>query len=205
MKNYRGKRLSVWLKIIFALILAGILGFSVLLGIVLHGSHDQIKGDPEIMIILGCQVKPWGPSILLQDRVEKALEYLEDNPDMTIIVSGGQGPDEPMTEAQAMEEALVAQGISVEQIIREDQSHNTNQNLRYSLELLEEKGYDSREDIVVVSNGFHLSRVRMLWKRICGTTDNLSTLAGASSHLPSRLKMYIREPIGLVKSFLLDR
>ena len=59
--------------------------------------------------------------------------------------------------------------------------------------------------MVVVSNGFHLTRVRMLWNRVCGGDYNLSTLAAPSSHLPSRLKMYLREPLALVKSFLFDR
>lgn len=205
MKSYKGKRRYGWLKAFLALCLVGVLCFGALLGAVLYGSHDQIKGDPQIMIILGCQVKPWGPSILLQDRLDKALDYLEEHPDMTIVVSGGQGPDEHMTEAQAMYDYLVEQGVGIERILQEDQSHNTFQNLTYSLELLEEAGYDVTDDIVVVSNGFHLTRVRMLWARMHGENDELSTLAAPSSHIPSRLKMYIREPIGLVKSFILDR
>ena len=79
------------------------------------------------------------------------------------------------------------------------------QNLRYTDQLLAEEGYDTTEDIVVVSNGFHLTRVRMLWNRVWGGDYNLSTLAAPSSHLPSRLKMYIREPLALVKSFVFDR
>ena len=205
MRSYKGKRRHGWLKAFLALCLVGVLCFGALLGAVLYGSHDQIKGDPQIMIILGCQVKPWGPSILLQDRLDKALDYLEEHPDMTIVVSGGQGPDEHITEAQAMRDYLVEQGVAAEQILQEDQSHNTFQNLTYSLELLEEAGYDVTDDIVVVSNGFHLTRVRMLWARMHGDNDELSTLAAPSSHVPSRLKMYIREPIGLVKSFILDR
>ena len=70
--------------------------------------------------------------------------------------------------------------------------------------LLKERGVDAGE-LVVVSNGFHLTRVRMLWSRVCGGDYNLSTLAAPSSHVPSRLKMYIREPFALVKSFVFDR
>ncbi len=204
MKSYKGKRLHTWIKVLIALILAGVLAFSALLGAVLSGSRDQIKGEPEIMVILGCQVKSWGPSVLLQDRLDRALDYLEDHPDMTIVVSGGQGSDEPCTEAQAMYDYLVDHGVDGEQILLEEESHNTLQNLRYTKELLEAEGYDLDSGIVVVSNGFHLTRVRMLWERVFGSDGNLSTLAAPSSHLPSRLKMYIREPIALVKSFLLD-
>lgn len=205
MSGYKGKRLNRWIKALIALILVGVLTFAALLGAVLHGSYDHVQGDPQIMVILGCQVKSWGPSILLQDRLDKALDYLEEHLDMTVVVSGGQGPDEHITEAQAMYDYLVAHGVNGEQILLEEESHNTVQNLKYTRELLESEGYDLTADIVVVSNGFHLTRVQMLWERVWGSGDNLSTLAAPSSHMPSRLKMYIREPIALVKSFVLDR
>lgn len=203
--SYKGRRRVPWLKLLLGLFLAGALAFAALLGCSLLGAHDDIKGNPKLMIVLGCQVKPWGPSVLLQDRLDKALEYWEDHREVTIVVSGAQGPDEPSTEARAMADYFMEKGVPEEQLLLEDRSHNTNQNLRYSLELLEQEGYDAAGGVIVVSNGFHLSRVRMLWGRIRGETDSLSTLAAPTSHLPSRLKMYIREPIGLVKSFVLDR
>ena len=198
-------RKKLWFRVLLAVLIAGVLAFGGLLGAVLWGSYDHVQGDPQIMVILGCQVKPWGPSVLLQDRLDKALSYLEDHPDLTVVVSGGQGPDEHISEAQCMYDYLTAHGVDGEQILLEDQSHNTVQNLRYTVDLLAEAGYDTTADMVVVSNGFHLTRVRMLWNRVCGGDDNLSTLAAPSSHLPSRLKMYIREPLALVKSFVFDR
>lgn len=206
MGRYRGRsRFPAWAKALIALILAGVLAFCALLGAVLWGSYDHIQGESRIMIILGCQVEDWGPSVLLQDRLDEALDYLEEHPDMTVVVSGGQGSNEPTTEARAMADYLIAAGVSEEQILLEDQSHNTNENLRYSLQLLEEEGYDPADGVVVVSNGFHLTRVRMLWDRAAGGDENLSTLAAPSSHLPTLLKMYIREPLALVKSFVFDR
>ncbi len=212
MKNYhpfQGKRSGTGLKraliVLLVLALAAVLAFSVLLGIVLTGSRDSVRGDPRIMIILGCQVKPWGPSILLQDRLDKALEYFEAHPDTVIVTSGAQGADEPSTEAAAMRDYLVERGVPAEQILLEERSTNTLENIRYSLDVLAEHGYDVTADIAVVSNGFHLARVRMIWGRVCGGTYNLSTLAAPSSHMPSRLKMYVREPLALVKSFFVDR
>ena len=95
------------------------------------------------------------------------------------------------------------QGVPEENIFLEEESHNTIQNLVYSKRLLEERGYDVNKGVAIVSNGFHLTRTRMLagWAGY----ENVSTLAAPSSHLPSRLKMYIREPIAMVKSFVLDR
>lgn len=201
--SYKGKRYQRWLKVLLALVLAGVLSFGLLLGAVLYGSYDHIRGEPQVMLVLGCQVHPWGPSILLQDRLDEALTYLEDHPEMTVVVSGGQGPDEPTTEARAMADYLMEKGVEESRILLEDQSHNTVQNFRYTAQLLEEEGYDPGEtEVLVVSNGFHLTRARMLAQRT--GFEEISTLAAPSSHLPSRLKMYVREPLALVKSFLFD-
>lgn len=202
--SFKGHRRSSWKKIAVVLVLSAVLTFGALFGAVMWGSYDHISGQPGIMIILGCQVKPWGPSILLQDRLNEALDYLEEHPDMVVVVSGGQGKDEPTSEAQAMRDYLAEHGIDEKQILMEDKSSNTVQNLRYSAQLLYEQGYVTDQGVLVVSNGFHLTRVRMLFDRVWGDTDNLSTLAAPSSHMPSRLKMYIREPLALVKSFLFD-
>ena len=191
-----------WLIALLALIAAGVLAFAALLGVVLAGSHTDLYGEPSIMIILGCQVRADGPSVLLQDRLDTALDYLEDHPDMTVIASGGQGPDEHISEAEAMADYLVEHGFPEGQILLEDESHNTSQNLMYTRELLEESGLDWQGNLLVVSNGFHLARVRMLAQRY--GLGEISTLAAPSSHVPSRLMMYIREPLALVKSFLFD-
>ena len=74
-----------------------------------------------------------------------------------------------------------------------------------TLQQLEEKGADTSAGVVLVSSGFHLTRARMLWERASGGAGELSTLAAPCTHVPSRLKMYIREPFALVKSFLFDR
>lgn len=202
--GFRGRRRPCWLKGLIALILVGVVSFTGLFAAVVYGSYDHIEGEPEVMVVLGCQVKPWGPSILLQDRLDKALDYLEDHPDMTVVVSGGQGPDEHITEARAMADYLMEHGVDGENILLEEQSHNTVQNFRCSRRLLEEAGYDLEEtQVLVVSNGFHLTRARML----AGRTgfEDVSTLAAPSSHIPSRIKMYIREPLALAKSFVFDR
>ncbi len=203
-RPYGGRRKPVWLLALLAAVLAALLSFAVLLGVVLSGAHDSITGEPKVMVILGCKVESWGPSILLQDRLDKALDYLEDHPDLTIVASGGQGPDEHQSEAQCMYDYLTDHGVDGNQILLEDQSHNTWENIRFTQALLVQEGIDTSQ-MLVVSNGFHLTRVRMLWDRAWEGDYTLSTLAAPTSHLPSKLKMYIREPLALVKSYLFDR
>ena len=203
-RPYGGRKKPVWLLALLAAVLAALLSFAVLLGVVLTGARDHIVGQPQVMVILGCKVESWGPSILLQDRLDKALDFLEDHPDLTIVVSGGQGDDEHQSEAQCMYDYLADHGVDGGQILMEDQSHNTWENICFTQELLQAEGVDTSE-MLVVSNGFHLARVRMLWDRAWEGEYTLSTLAAPSSHIPSRLKMYIREPLALVKSYLFDR
>ena len=201
--SYKGRRYQRWIRVLLVLVAAGVLCFAALFGAVIYGSYDHIQGEPQVMVILGCQVKNDGPSQLLRDRLDEALTYLDDHPDLTVVVSGGQGPDEPSTEARAMADYLMEEGVEEDQILLEDQSHNTVQNFRYTAQLLEEQGYDlENTQVLVVSNGFHLTRARMLAERT--GFEEVSTLAAPSSHLPSRLKMYIREPLALAKSFLFD-
>ena len=203
-RPYGGRKKPVWLLALVAAVLAALLGFALLLGVVLSGAHDSVTGEPKVMVILGCKVESWGPSILLQDRLDKALDYLKDHPDLTIVASGGQGPDEHQSEAQCMYDYLTDHGVDSDQILLEDQSHNTWENIRFTQALLEREGIDTSQ-MLVVSNGFHLTRVRMLWDRAWEGDYILSTLAAPSSHIPSRLKMYIREPLALVKSYFFDR
>lgn len=201
--SYKGRRYQRWIRVLLVLVAAGVLCFAALFGAVIYGSYDHIQGEPQVMVILGCQVKNDGPSQLLRDRLDEALSYLADHPDLTVVVSGGQGPDEPSTEARAMADYLMEEGVEEDQILLEDQSHNTVQNFRYTAQLLEDQGYDlENTQVLVVSNGFHLTRARMLAERT--GFEEVSTLAAPSSHLPSRLKMYIREPLALAKSFLFD-
>ena len=198
-----GRRGGSWWKILLALVLAGALSFAALLGAVLWGAHDLVRGDPQVMIVLGCQVRQDGPSVLLRDRLDEALDYWEDHEDITVVVSGGQGPDEPTTEARAMADYLMAGGVPEEQLLLEEGSHNTFQNFQYSRALLDQADADESQGVLVVSNGFHLTRARMLAQR--AGFGEVSTLAAPSSDLPARLYMYVREPLALVKSFLLDR
>lgn len=205
MAGYRGKgKTSRWLRVLLTLVLMGALFFSIMFGLVMVGTHDVIRGDPQVMIILGCRVMPGGePSILLQDRLDTALDYLDDHPEMTVVVSGGQGSNEPTSEAACMAGYLEKHGVDPDQILLEDKSSNTKENLIYSRELLEKQGVDVGEErVLVVSNGFHLTRSRMLAERY--GYESVSVLAAPTSHIPSRIQMYIREPLALAKSFFFD-
>lgn len=198
-RPYAGRRRPVWRRA------AALVAFGVLEAVVLSGGRTQIQGQPEIMVIFGCQVKPDGPSALLRDRLDTALDYLEGHPDLTVVVTGGQGDDEHVSEAQCMYDYLTGHGVDGERIVLEDRSSNTWQNIRYTLELYQSGALEPSGKFLLVSSDFHLRRIKLLWERAWPGTYTLSTLAAPCSHLPSRVQMFFREPLALAKSFFFDR
>lgn len=211
--GYGGKRKHLLRKILLILLGMGMLLFGSLEIVIALHDGSNIVGEPQVMVIFGCQVKPDGPSILLRDRLDTALDYLEDHPDMTVVVTGGKGDDEHMSEAQCMYNYLTEHGVNGENIYMEDQSRNTWQNANYTMDLLIQNGYDITDDVVLVSSGFHLARIEMLWDRarvarLPNETYNdqyISTLDAPVSPFPSAVQMFFREPLALVKSFVFDR
>lgn len=202
--TYRAPQAGRALRGVLLVLLAlGVAGFAALEGVIIAGARDDIRDEPDVVVVLGAQVHPWGPSVLLADRLDTALDYLERRPDLPVVVTGGQGPDEHATEASVMRDYLTANGLAEERIWLEEEAHNTSQNLDFTRELLAEKGLDpDTAHILVVSNGFHLARVRMLAGR---HGLEISTLAAPETHAAARFQSYLREAPALVKSFLLDR
>ena len=210
---YEGRRRPLWQRLLLAAVLLAVLAFTALEVCIGVHSRDSLAGEPDLMVIFGCKVDPDGPSILLRDRLDTALDYLEDHPDMTVVVTGGKGDDEHVSEAQAMYDYLVARGVDGDQILREDRSRNTWQNVNYTMDLLEGMDRPPDGEVLLVSSGFHLARIGLLWdrartERLAGEASpaqSVSTLAAPASHLPSRVQMFFREPFALVKSFVFDR
>lgn len=110
--------------------------------------------NADYLVVLGAQVKGKKPSLALLARVEAALAYFRNNPQMIIIASGAQGSGEDISEAQCMCQWLCAHGISKDRIILEENSVNTDENIAFSLALMEEKD----AEVVIVTNYFHIYR-----------------------------------------------
>ena len=108
----------------------------------------------DCLVVLGAGLRPDGtPSESLRLRLDAACAYLADNPETTCIVSGGQGLGETRTEADAMFDYLIEQGVSQDRIVREDRSSTTAENILFSRELLAPGASAG-----VVTNNFHLYR-----------------------------------------------
>lgn len=160
-------------------------------------SDDRAQTPVDYVIVLGTGLKGSELSATLKDRLDASLPYIHVNPQIPVIVSGGQGPGEDIPEAVAMERYLVRNGISKEQIIVERRSTTTKENLLFSQALLQEKGA-LRTKIMIVTSDFHMYRSKLLAERI-GFEPY-----GISSDSPAHLKPtnMIREFLAMVKAFL---
>ena len=200
LKNPRyGRRLRIVTVVLLlcAVILAGIV-----LALVVNGASGTLRAEPTMVMVLGAQVRSYGPGPMLASRLNTAYKYLIEHPDLPVIVSGGQGPDEHMTEAEAMRDYLVALGIAPERIIMEAASHNTQQNLVNTKQVLTGLGIDlAGEHILIISNDFHLFRADFLARRY---GYNCSTYPAPPIGQSATMSSYIREIPAVLKSFLLD-
>lgn len=155
-KAARRLRFILTSLLIVGMLVVGITGSLILL----EGSAVPQEDLPYI-VVLGAQVRDTGPSASLQERIDAAYEYLMAHPNTVAIVSGGQGSDEPMTEAQCMYDCLTARGIPPQRIIKEEQATSTWGNLSFSLEIIEAETGAQPDVIGIVSSEYHLFRTSL--------------------------------------------
>ncbi len=169
--------------------------FLVVEGCIVSGFSQKGKNGADYVIVLGAQMKRNGPSKALQYRLDAGIKYLQENPDTKVIVSGGQGADEHISEAQGMYEYLVTNGVEEDRIIKEDKSKNTVQNLKFSAELLDKE----KDSVAVISNNFHVFRAVKIAQK-AGYNDVYGIAAKGEPFLQWNNMM--REFFGVTKDFL---
>lgn len=134
------------------------------------GVKTDVQEESDYIIILGASVKGERPSLTLRRRIQKAEEYLDLHEDTIAILSGGQGPGEDITEAEAMRRYLVEHGISEDRLILEERSTSTMENIKFSYELIDgdisdKQLRDTDVDVIVISSRFHLLRSQIIAKK----------------------------------------
>ncbi len=162
------------------------------------GQTPKADGSNDYLIILGAKVKPSGaPSLSLQNRLDVAIDYLEQYEHVQVIVSGGQGDDEPATEASVMAKYLMIAGIDPFRIHLEEKSTSTYENLLYSKELLPE----GVNEVTIISNDFHLTRAKYLANVVGLEADVL----GAPTPNSVKTESLFRERLALLKTYIFGK
>lgn len=185
-----------------ALIAAGVvvaaaLVYVTVLSVLMYRAQENRPDKPDVIVVLGCKVNGEKPSRMLRRRLEAAYEALNDNPDALCIVSGGQGSNEKISEAQAMKTYLVDKGIDPERIIMEDKSTSTYENIEYSLKILDEM--EMSHDMTLVTDGFHQYRASLIAK-----SQGVENVTAYSAYTEPRylFTYWVREWLGLTHFFV---
>ena len=192
-------------KLPFRKLISGVLAFglSVIIAftsfLALYGRNDNATYNEKTVIVLGCGIRGERVSVGLAKRLNKAYEYHLQNPDAVIIVSGGQGPQEDISEALAMKRYLVSKGVPEDRIIMEDKSTSTITNFKYSHEIMKEKGLPD-DSVVFVTNGYHVYRGASYAKAEGLTVTHLGT-----DIIWYTIPMnYLREMLAVMKMWVFD-
>lgn len=172
--------------------IVGILIFLFTVSVIIKQGNQKPAPGADYVIVLGAQVRGTTLSRALKNRLDTAYDYLVENPGSIVIVSGGQGSGEDISEAAAMSNYLKSIGIDNSRIRMEDKSTNTNQNINYS------KTYMKNESsyTVIVTSRFHVYRGIQIAKKqgllnvqgLGAPTDDLLTLS-----------YYVREFLAVIK------
>ncbi len=168
--------------------------------LIFNGRADTEK-KTDYLIILGAGINGETLSLALYERLLVGLQYLKKYPDAQVVVSGGQGPGESITEAEAMRRFLVSKGVDESRILLENSSTSTMENFGFSKAIIEQKTGRRVYEITFITNSFHILRSRILAGR-----NGLKAYA-LSCKTPEQVivQMYFREYFALIKSLLVDR
>ena len=162
--------------------------------VIFSGAHTPSPGA-DYVIVLGAQVRGTKPSYNLRKRLHAACKYLKENPETRVILSGGQGDDEEISEALSMAEYLTEQGIGEERMILEDASTNTEENLKFSKELIPD--FEQKNPrVILATSRFHVFRsVRIARRQGFSQVEGL----GAPIMWYTVPNLYIREAVAVLK------
>ena len=186
---------ATWTTRAFTVILAiGLLVVGVTEAIIIHASFGDPEEQVEYMVVLGAKVNADGPSVSLWDRICGAYIYLEEHPEVIAVLSGGQGSDEPITEAECMYRELVELGIDPKRLWIEDEATSTWENMHFTLDLIEEKTGERPTKLGVLSSEYHLFRAS-LFAKACGV--EFVGIPAKTSRLSQALNHFMREVAGV--------
>ncbi len=160
-------------------------------------ANYKTDAGAQTVIVLGCKVNGSTPSRYLYDRCRKAAKYLNENPSAVAVLSGGQGSDEAISEAQCMENVLTDMGIDKSRLFKEENSTSTSENISFSKKVIEENRFS--KSVLVVTNEFHQFRAKLNCDK-----NGLEFHSSCSySSLPTFLSYYTREILAISKEVII--
>lgn len=190
----------VWWRVVLILTCLGVLYFCAVEVPIIKNARTDKDPEREYLVVLGAAVYGDQPSLTLVRRLEGARDYLNACPDAVAIVSGGMGPGETVTEAQAMHDWLIEHGIPEERVLMEPEATSTLENLSKSYDIIRARGDEPDGKVAIVSSAYHLYRAKLI-SRSLGV--EAAGVAAPWGYFFVMLNYFIREAFGVTKLWLL--
>ena len=198
----KSKHLNIIYNIYKIIIIIFVSSFLLLEGLILlniNETKDVDKVDNiDTMIVLGAKVNGTEISNTLKLRLDQAIEYYNKHKSVNIIVSGGQGNDENITEALAMKNYLISNGVNSNNIIEENKATTTLENIIYSKKILD--NMNNKGKVLIVTSDYHLFRGRLIASILGIENEGLCSTSSISGRLYYMIREYPTSIIDLVKS-----
>lgn len=183
--------------IIKSIICISIILFIIIEGLIINEANTSYYKQTDFILVLGAKINGTVPSTSLKYRLDATLEYYQQFPEAIIIVSGGQGNGEDISEAKAMKQYLIDKGINKKSIIEEDKSTNTKENMIYSKKIMDSLKKE-KYTITIITNNFHCYRSKLLANK-----NNLIAYTYSAKQQKVLVPhYYIREFFGCLKDIL---
>lgn len=201
--SYKNKYTKLIYKIYRFVMMLFLSTFIILQGAITINFHrtSDVKSIENVntMIILGAKVNEDGISKTLKRRLDKAIEYYNTNKNINnIIVSGGQGSDEVVTEALAMKNYLVKNGVSKDKIIMEDKATTTLENIIFSKKIITDKNLKGK--VLIVTSDYHLFRGQFIASILGIDNEGLCSISPLSSRIYYMIREYPTSIIDIYRS-----
>lgn len=189
-------------KLIYALLIIGLILFLILEGLIIYNGSLKEQNQSDYIIVLGAGLNGSKLSASLRLRLISAMEFHKSHSNTKIVVSGGQGAGEDISEALAMKNFLVSKGIPENLIIMEDKSTSTYENFSFSKSILEKEYINNKPiQVTVITNNFHMFRAKLIGERIGFRVFRYS----APCNITSAVNFYLREAFASVKTIILNK
>ncbi len=165
--------------------------------IYLYGQNDTVTYNEDVLIILGAGIDGERVTYPLAQRLDEGIIFHEKNPNAIIVVTGGQGPQENITEALAMERYLIDRGVNKNIIIKEEQATSTYENFMYSKIILD-KLFENNYTVGFATTDYHIFRA----SQIAAEVGYETTHVNAKSQNFSIPMNYSREFLAVIKYYV---
>lgn len=155
------------------------------------------NSNVDYAIILGAGLDGDKISNTVKSRLDAAYEYLQNNKSVKVIVSGGHGQGEIISEAEAMGKYLIKKGISSQRILYEDKSTTTKQNIKFSNNIASSHS-ERKPKLLIITSDYHMLRAKLICQQL-----NLDYYGKAStSPFFVRINYSIREYFAFIKEYV---